>query len=188
MSSSRSAKVDPEALSCTHTSLRRAARRLTKFYDDALSPSGLTSSQALIVASIDQMGGTQNRHGPTLKQLASHLGLQTSALTHGIRPLTKAKLVAIVSDVQDGRVKRATLTVEGERRTRHMYALWRRISEESEALLGKGVNDQLRGLADKVANADFDTVVRKLRTSNETLGDLAPISALRLGTAEANCD
>ena len=46
--------IEPyDFLSCTHTSLRRAARQLTQVYDDALAPSGMTSSQAALMGQLD---------------------------------------------------------------------------------------------------------------------------------------
>jgi DNA-binding MarR family transcriptional regulator len=141
-------------LSCTHTSLRRAARHLTQIYDDVLAPSGLTSSQSLIVSLIDEMGGQPGGEGPSLKQLARRMGLQVSALSHAFRPMVREGIVELKADLTDARVKRAVLTPKGLSQTRQMYSLWKTLTERMEDALGKSANDQLRELTDKVLAVD----------------------------------
>lgn len=152
--------VEPyDALTCTHTSLRRAARQLTQLYDDALSPSGLTSSQALLVAQLDQLGGQPGATGPSLQALARRLAIQLSALTHALRPLLRDGLVTLQVDASDRRIKRAALTDKGLERTRQMYALWTETNQRIETVLGAGAADQLRLLANTVASSDFRVAV-----------------------------
>lgn len=146
-------------LNCTHTALRRAARHLTQIYDDALAPSGLTSSQAQLMSQIDQMGGAPGGQGPSLQELARRLGLQVSALSHAFRPLTRDGLVTIVPDGKDGRVKRAVLTEQGKRQTEIMYGLWTELTERMDEVLGEGEGDKLRDLADKVSAIEPGKVV-----------------------------
>lgn len=148
-------------LSCTHTSLRRAARHLTQIYDDALAPSGLTSSQAQLMSQIDQMGGHPGGEGPSLQALARRLNLQVSALSHAFRPLTRDGLVTILPDDKDGRVKRAVLTDKGKRQTDIMYGLWAELTERMDAILGEGIGDRLRDLADQVSAIEPKEVVSR---------------------------
>lgn len=150
--------VEPyDMLQCTHTSLRRAARQLTQIYDDALSPAGLTSAQALLVAQIDALGGGPGGSGPSLQMLAKRLGIQISALTHALRPLQRDKVVTVTTDPADRRVKRAVLTEAGLQQTRQMYDLWRDINRRIADVLGDGTTEQLRLLANKVAAPEFVT-------------------------------
>lgn len=144
-----------DALSCTHTSLRRAARQLTQLYDDALAPAGFTSAQALLVAQLDQLGGAPGGSGPSLQALARRLAIQISALTHALRPLLREGLVEVRIDAADRRIKRAVLTEKGLAQTRQMYALWRQTNQRIEAVLGDGAAEQLRLLANRVASPDF---------------------------------
>lgn len=148
--------IEPyDMLSCTHTALRRAARQLAQIYDDALSPSGLTSAQALLVAQIDALGGAPGGTGPSLQMLARRLGIQISALTHALRPLLRDKVVAVTIDTTDRRVKRAVLTETGLQQTRQMDALWRDVNRRIEEVLGGGAAEELRLLANKVAAPEF---------------------------------
>ncbi|MBU1336255.1 MAG: MarR family transcriptional regulator [Alphaproteobacteria bacterium] len=150
------ADVEPyDALSCTHTSLRRAARQFTQLYDDALAPSGLSSTQALLVAQIDQLGGAPGGKGPSLQALSKRLAIQISALTHALRPLVRDGLVSLHTDAEDRRIKRAVLTEQGMSQTRQMYVLWREVNQRIETVLGDGAAEQLRGLANRVASPDF---------------------------------
>lgn len=148
--------VEPyDALACTHTSLRRAARQLTQIYDGALAPSGLTSSQALLVAQIEQLGGAPGGTGPSLQSLSKRLAIQISALTHALRPLVRDGLVILHTDKEDRRIKRAVLTEQGLSQTRQMYVLWREVNQRIETVLGDGAAEQLRLLANTVASGDF---------------------------------
>ena len=51
----------PADLDCTHTSLRRAARRLGQLYDEAIAPAGLTSPQALLLAQMTVLGKARHK-------------------------------------------------------------------------------------------------------------------------------
>ena len=142
-------------LNCTHTALRVASRQLTQLYDDALSPSGLTSSQAMLVSRLDELGGAPGGKGPSLHALAKRLSIQISALTHALRPLTRDGLVEVVVDANDRRIKRAVLTEQGLKQTKQMYVLWGALNEKIDTVLGAGTTEQLRSLATLVADPGF---------------------------------
>lgn len=144
-----------DALACTHTSLRRAARQLTQLYDTALAPVGLTSAQALLVAQLDELGGATTGPGPSLQALARRLAIQISALTHALRPLVRDGLVVVQVDAEDRRIKRAVLTDKGRTLTTQMYELWKQTNRRIEAALGDGATEQLRLLANRVASPEF---------------------------------
>lgn len=164
VSRSPSDDSDDARLSCTHTSLRRAQRRLTRFYDAALAPSGLTAAQAKIMALVEEMGGSPGGRGPTLRGLADRLGLPISALTHGLRPLTRSGWLTVVPDDADRRTKRAALSDEGKRRVDHMLRLWARVGAQMESALGSGTSEQLRRMADRVADLDYDAMLAIVRS------------------------
>jgi len=144
-----------DALSCTHTSLRRASRQLTQLYDEALAPAGFTSAQALLVAQLEELGGAPGGTGPSLQGLARRLSIQLSALTHALRPLVRDGVVEVRPDATDRRTKRAVLTEKGMAQTQQMYALWQQTNRRIESLLGDGAAEHLRLLANRVAAPDF---------------------------------
>jgi len=142
-------------LVCTHTSLRRAARRLGQLYDEAISPTGLTSPQALLLAQIDKLGAVYGEEGPPLQVLAGRLAIGVSALTHALRPLVREGLVELRPDARDRRTKHGVLTPLGRARFQEMVALWGEASERVEAVLGDKETEALRRLADTVASQQF---------------------------------
>ena len=159
-------------LACTHTSLRRAARRLGQLYDEALAPIGLTSPQALLLSQIDALAAAEGGEGPTLQVLASRLAIQISALTHALRPLVRDGLVEVRRDAHDRRTKHAVLTSLGEVRLKEMYRLWTEANRRIEAALGVDSTERLRTLADKVASQNFlDTYTASKLASGEVLSE-----------------
>lgn len=142
------------SLACTHTSLRRAARRLGQLYDDALAPIGLTSPQALLLSQIDGLTAA-DADGPTLQVLAESLAIQISALTHALRPLVRDGLVEVRPDLRDRRAKHAVLTASGGKRLNDMYELWNEANRRFEAILGAESASALRSLSDRIASQEF---------------------------------
>ena len=149
------ARAVPDDLVCTHTSLRRAARRLGQLYDEAIAPTGLTSPQALLLAQIDKLGAAHDDEGPPLQVLAGRLAIGVSALTHALRPLVREGLVEVRSDTRDRRTKHGTMTVLGRQRFQDMVALWTAADQRVEAILGADAAEALRRLADTVASQQF---------------------------------
>ncbi len=84
------------AVACTNTAVRRAARRLTNLYDDALAPIGLKATQIGLLADIERLSAAAEGRSPTLQDLATKLGLQISAVTHALRPLVRDGFIALL--------------------------------------------------------------------------------------------
>ena len=148
--------VEPfNLMNCTHTALRQASRQLTQVYDDAIAPSGFTSSQAMLVTRLDELGGAPGGTGPSLQALAKRLSIQISALTHALRPLVRDGVLELHADAKDGRIKRAVLTEKGMAQTQQMYGLWVQTNNRIEAALGQGSTEQLRQLATRVVSPEF---------------------------------
>jgi DNA-binding MarR family transcriptional regulator len=148
-------KVDYDPRNCTHTALRRASRQLSQLYDDALAPAGLTAAQSVLTSRIEGLGGVPGGQGPTLQALAGSLSMQLSALTHALRPLVRDGIVVLAPDPQDGRSKRAVLTLLGLERTQVMYKLWVEMNRRIDAVLGEGQSEALRQLSVMVADPEF---------------------------------
>lgn len=146
----------PELLSelvCTNTALRRASRRLSQLYDDAVAPTGLKATQVGLLTQIAALreGG---HPWPTLQSLAERLAVSISALTHALRPLVRDGLVELVPDEHDGRTKHAMLTRSGEHRMHDALVHWADANQRVEVVLGPSAA-ALRTLADDVASLEF---------------------------------
>jgi DNA-binding MarR family transcriptional regulator len=107
---------DPEVCSCA--ALRQATRHVTRLYDAALAPVGLSLNQYAILARL-------KRHGPMrLKDLADNLVTDRSTLGHLVRPLERRGLVALVVGHDDRRSRRLQLTAAGVELAARAYDLW----------------------------------------------------------------
>jgi DNA-binding MarR family transcriptional regulator len=105
---------------CCATAMRKASRRITQFYDDALAPSGLRSTQYAILAELLARAECP----PTLQELADALVLDRSALGHNLKPLERDGLIGQRQSPEDRRRRLITLTAEGQATFAHARELW----------------------------------------------------------------
>lgn len=135
-----------ETRECYATALRKASRRLTSLYDEALAPSGLRSTQYAILT---ELAAGQP---VTINELAHALVLDRSGLGHSLRPLQRDGLIQLDQDPDDRRSVRVTLTAEGRRRQGQARKLWRSAQDRVGEALGisaaNGLRDQLNQLAE----------------------------------------
>jgi DNA-binding MarR family transcriptional regulator len=124
---------------CFVGAARKASRRLTQFYDDALEPCGLRSTQYTILAELGRFAGP-----PTLAELASALVSDRSAVGHNLRPLIRDGYVALEPGARDRRERRVVLTACGQSKHREARALWQAAQDEFLALYGKDHSKNLR--------------------------------------------
>ena len=144
-----------EVLACTNTALRRAARRLSNLYDDALSPLGLKATQLSLLTEIERLTAANAGKAPSLQDLATKLAIQISAVTHALRPLIRDGLVELQPDELDRRTKRGVLTVAGATQLQAAFTYWERANQRVEEILGRDSAAMLRALADQVASDEF---------------------------------
>jgi DNA-binding MarR family transcriptional regulator len=124
---------------CFVGAARKASRRLTQFYDDALEPCGLRSTQYTILAELGRFAGP-----PTLAELASALVSDRSAVGHNLRPLIRDGYVALEPGAKDRRERRVVLTAHGQSKHREARALWQAAQDEFLAVYGKDHSENLR--------------------------------------------
>src|ERR1043165_8108146 len=102
-------RMDEDELPCCATAMRKATRRLTQLYDDALERCGLRSTQFAILAEIDFKPGSP----PTMAELARLLVLDRSALGHNLQPLQRDGLVVLKESAAARRRRYVALTPQG---------------------------------------------------------------------------
>lgn len=107
---------DPEVCSCA--ALRQATRHVTRLYDAALAPVGLSLNQYAILARLKRHGSMR------LKDLADNLVTDRSTLGHLVRPLERRGLVALAVGPDDRRSRRLQLTAAGLDLAARAYDLW----------------------------------------------------------------
>jgi DNA-binding MarR family transcriptional regulator len=135
---------------CSNATLRKAARRLGKLYDDALAPSGLRATQYVLLIQIGALGT------PTMAELAKSLLMDLSATRHSLGPLIRDRMVKLRVDTNDRRVKRVSLTAAGEARSAEAGQLWRRAQDHFERAFGSARAARLREELSVVASATFE--------------------------------
>src|SRR4051812_470343 len=91
--------------SCVCWIVRRAARILTRVYDEALAPSGLTSMQLGTLDALSDLGQA------SLTELAEMTGHERSATWRGLQPLIAKALVRRAD--RSGRADRYEITEGG---------------------------------------------------------------------------
>ena len=123
---------------CNNAAIRQASRMLGQLYDDALAPSGLRATQHNLLNTIRVMDA------PTLREMATALVMDLSALGHSLKPLVRHGLVAVTTDAQDRRAKRATLTKAGSKKLQETARLWRQAQDRFDITFGSGRAEELR--------------------------------------------
>src|SRR4051794_30900466 len=91
---------------CACTTLRKASRAMSRAYEEALEPGGVTATQFAILRVLERAGPRP------LSRLADELVMDRTSLYRAIRPLTQAGDVALDAGGR-GRAKIAALTVAG---------------------------------------------------------------------------
>ena len=133
---------------CTCGSLRKASRRISQFYDIALAPVGIKSTQYSILAEVDR-GSVE---GPvTMSELATAMVMDRSTLGHNLKPLERDHLVILRLSGDDRRKRFVELTTKGKSTLRRSRLLWRRAEGRFEEIFGKESAAELRAVLLSIA-------------------------------------
>ncbi|MDX8447741.1 MarR family winged helix-turn-helix transcriptional regulator [Mesorhizobium captivum] len=135
---------------CNNATLRRAARRLGRFYDDALAPSGLKGTQFGLLFQIHVSSE------PAMGAIAEALIMDLSALGHTLKPLIRDGYVETFADMDDRRIKRVRLTPQGQAKLDEAIKLWSAAQQQFEDKVGAEQAAKLRAALDAVADLDLE--------------------------------
>jgi DNA-binding MarR family transcriptional regulator len=130
--------------------MRKASRRLTQLYDEALDPSGLRSTQYAILSEL----GRRSDAPPTMRELADALVMDRSSLGHNLRPLERDGFIALQESDQDRRRRHIALTRTGNDKLREARRLWLRAQQRFEDVFGKPEAARLRATLLDIASAE----------------------------------
>jgi DNA-binding MarR family transcriptional regulator len=144
--------------SCNNAATKRAARRLSSFYDDILAPCGLRSTQVSLLQQLDRLVS------PKMTELATALVMDRSALSHTIRPLERDGFVRFSANSLDRRVKLLVLTDAGREKLEHANKLWEKAQERFEATYGREEAATLRKTLDVLSSLDFSRRISLVST------------------------
>jgi DNA-binding MarR family transcriptional regulator len=141
---------------CSATALRKASRRLTQLYDDALEGSGLRSTQFAILVELQRWA----EEPPTVAQLAAKLVMDRSALGHNLRPLEREGLLSLQEGREDRRRRHVVLTAQGKSKVREALRLWEGAQRRFNEVFGEARATRLRAILFEIA---FDARLGTLR-------------------------
>jgi DNA-binding MarR family transcriptional regulator len=134
---------------CNCTALRKASRRVSQLYDEALAACGLRVTQLAILNQIVRMGT------PAMGELARALVMDRGALAHNVKPLERDGLVEMVTDPADRRNRLIALTRAGRRKITESERSWARAQEHFETSFGAKESAALRRALAFIASDGF---------------------------------
>ncbi|MGE0970887.1 MarR family winged helix-turn-helix transcriptional regulator [Klebsiella sp. WOUb02] len=137
-------------VSCHCTTLRKASRRLSQYYDSILAESGLKTTQRAILAQLRRAGSLSVSH------LAEALVMDRGGLAHTLKPLQRDGLISIDADPSDGRSRLVSLTPAGREKLGESDASWARAQQQFEQKLGKAEALTLQALLSRLVAAEFE--------------------------------
>jgi DNA-binding MarR family transcriptional regulator len=131
---------------CALANLRRAARAVTRLFDEALAPAGLRSTQFTLLATVAGAGVV----GVT--DLAEQLGMDRTTLARNLGPLERDGLVR-VEPGEDQRTRLVALTDRGLVTLRDAAPLRAVAQRKVVARVGAEAYRAFLGTLDEVASA-----------------------------------
>lgn len=140
MAKQRSADLSGDACrevlrQCGSFNLRKASRVVTQLYDDILQPTGLRSTQVVVLVAL---GAEQEL---SIAGLARELVLSPSTLSRNIQPLERDGLVEVEYSAKRGKSLR--LTARGKKVLLHALPYWQKAQEKFTQLVGSGAWKEL---------------------------------------------
>jgi DNA-binding MarR family transcriptional regulator len=127
---------------CTH--LRRAARGVSRHYDEALAGFGINVAQFSLLRSVQRLDR------PSITSLAEAMGLERSTLGRNLRVLEAEGLVQL-ADGEDQRNRVVLLSAAGKARLLAAQPAWEQAQAGLVARLGEGPRDELVRLLEQLA-------------------------------------
>ncbi len=126
---------------CIAVRVRMLSRTITRLYDDALRPYGLTVSQLNMLAAIGR------RQPAAAGKVAELLSMEISTLSRNARLMEREGWVEI-TPAERGNGRMLAVTPAGLRKLAEVEPAWEQAQREARTLLGDDGADQLMALAD----------------------------------------
>lgn len=128
---------------CLCADLRRATRKVTAIYDDALAPLGINVAQYSLLRKIEAAEAI------SLTDLGRLTGLDRSTVGRNCKVLERLGVIAPVP-AEDGREMCISLSRSGVATLRKAQPLWQGAQKTMNDALGAGGADSLRALLQRV--------------------------------------
>jgi DNA-binding MarR family transcriptional regulator len=125
-------------LDCNCFASRKAARLITKLYEDHLARVDLTSTQFSILVYVDGV------EAASMKDLVGTMAMERTSVIRALQPLQRDGLVAIAPHAEDARRNVVRLTDAGRARLAQAIPVWQQAQAEFENRFGAELAGQLR--------------------------------------------
>ena len=125
-------------IACNCFATRKAARLITKMYEDHLSRVGLTSTQFSILVYVDEV------EAASMKDLVEAMVMERTSVIRALQPLERDGLVVIGPHEEDARRNVVRLTAAGRAKLADALPVWQTAQAEFESKFGAGLAGELR--------------------------------------------
>lgn len=132
---------------CACNKLRMASRKVTRMYDEAMRPMGITPTQFTLLAVV---GGSDT---VTLTELAELLGMERTTLLRNLKPLEREELIAVSAEGYR-RARSVQLSDKGVSVLSEALPLWRNAQAILKKQLGADIWNQLQ-----IDLTEVDTII-----------------------------
>ena len=139
--SAASDPANPQACVCLR--VRRAARAVTRAYEEALKPGDLKATQFSLLAYLTLDPAA------SFADITEHMAMDQSTLTRNLRPLERRGLVSVRPGA-DRRTRSITLTAKGRRLYEEVLPLWQQVQSRVVERLGRSGWSDLRSALDRL--------------------------------------
>ena len=138
--------AETTAATCLATRVRQLSRIITRLYDDAMRPLGITASQYTLLAQL------ASRDGITAVEIGHELDIEKSTLSRNLKRLLALGL--IIMDPPAGRRGRGLhLTGKGQMTLKEAYPVWKGAQARAVSVMGvetRATLDQMLHSAEKL--------------------------------------
>ena len=117
-------------MKCFCAATRRAARLLTRCYEEELRPSGVTPAQFEILELVSA------RPGLPQMDLVEYLAVDQTTLSRNLKLLADQRWLKRVASAKDRRQASYSLTADGRKALLHARPYWQRAQTQMEQTLG----------------------------------------------------
>ncbi len=112
---------------CLCFAVRRAARALSRRFDEVFKPLGITNGQFSLMMALNRPGAAR------MSEIADFLVMDRTTLTAALKPLERRGLVEVRPDDKDRRNRRLVLTGHGRSLLADAVPIWQAAHEAVDA-------------------------------------------------------
>lgn len=134
---------------CNCARIRRAARSITRFYDQCLAEAGIRANQFTI------LGYLKHRGPLRMVVLSELLAMDRATIGHNLRPLERDGYLTISVDGTDRRARLVKITKSGLAKIAEARARWDAAQNSFETTFGSVEAARLRRMLDRVVDQDL---------------------------------